>query len=367
MAKKKNTKVVDAWEGLADEGGRPEVVEQLPSKGWHKWLRPYMMFAIFSLPLLLLFGTLTISNVTTGLNEVRAAQANQKVNATSPGRDVATDSLRRWLASEPAPLPGGQMVSWDGSRNIPVTKRVDDNNQDLTEKDAYTAEVDTFTVIDASGTMWTASVLVKVDPRGGAVAIGSPSLEPKVPAVSDGWDKGSPWPGIKVDASGVNDNTETAVETWAEAYTSGDPKRLLLAVGDTNGGNVYVPIKGVQAVKSKIVTAAPLVYGNNSTIIAQVELDLTWYGQPAKEGESGTPTTMDVLIQRADTASPIVVAWGAPGTGPTLSPFGNAIPARPIAPGATTAPVVSTTPSASSSPTSSASPSTTPTPTSTPS
>ena len=34
-----------------------------------------------------------------------------------------------------------------------------------------------------------------------------------------------------------------------------------------------------------------------------------------------------MLVTGADTAAPRVVAWGGPGTGPTLVPFGNAVPA----------------------------------------
>ena len=39
------------------------------------------------------------------------------------------------------------------------------------------------------------------------------------------------------------------------------------------------------------------------------------------------PVAFDVLVTGADTAAPRVVAWGGPGTGPTLVPFGNAVAA----------------------------------------
>jgi hypothetical protein len=35
---------------------------------------------------------------------------------------------------------------------------------------------------------------------------------------------------------------------------------------------------------------------------------------------------MDVLVERASTAAPVVVAWGPSGSGPMLRPYQNAVP-----------------------------------------
>jgi hypothetical protein len=37
------------------------------------------------------------------------------------------------------------------------------------------------------------------------------------------------------------------------------------------------------------------------------------------------PLSFDVLLERADTATPNIVAWGTPGSGPTLTPYANAV------------------------------------------
>ena len=82
-------------------------------------------------------------------------------------------------------------------------------------------------------------------------------------------------------------------------------------------------------------------------------LTLTWDvtrttelpGTAAAKTTSGQSVSFDVLVTGADTAAPRVVAWGGPGSGPTLVPFGNAVAigdldrsAAPPAAGPTAAP-----------------------------
>ena len=87
----------------------------------------------------------------------------------------------------------------------------------------------------------------------------------------------------------------------------------------------------------------------SATMIAQVRVDVAWKSQgEAGTGETAPALTYDVLIDRANTASPNIVAWGAPGTGPSLKKFGNAQMGRIlVAPEENTAPITlpTTTPS----------------------
>lgn len=370
MAKKKTPKGTpnDDWVDLLDEGGRSEVVEQMPKSRLNKLLKPYMWVATVALVPMLFLGIGTISNMNNQIEEVQTAVANQQIGASSQGRAVATIAIENWLAQPQPPLPGGRILSWDGSRAVQRSERVDENNQDVSAKDKFESEINTFTLVDEYHRLWTASVLVKIDPRGGAKAEGGPSLMPKVSSATDGWEEGSPWPGIESDPSVLTDPLKTAVNTWAEAFTSGDPSRLTVAVGDPDNSHVYVPMSGIQSVEVNVTDGATQAYGVGSVVIAQVQLDILWAGQsPPQSGSTRNTvsTTFDVLVDKADTASPLVVAWGAPGSGPTLVKYTNAVTGRPVDQPATPVPTPSASPSATNSDQPSAPASTTPSPTAT--
>lgn len=329
MARKKK---LDPWDDLADEQGRAEVLEQIPQKGWTKFLKPYMWFAVVSLPVLMVASIFTISNMSTEIEDMRDVIANQKLDASSPGRALATETVRKWLAQEPSPLPGGYLVSWDGATKVPFNTRINDNNQDVSAKDLYDAEVNNFTLADSNNQLWTASLLMKIDKRdGSATPYGGPSLAYKAPASSDGWDDGSPWPGINSEVDVIGDSVKTAVAAWAKAYASGDPAQLRQVTGDEDSSHAYIPLYNVADITTEVEDGAPLEWGKTDTVIANVQMAITWQNQPTVENSETTiPVSMDVLVERADTGSPVVVAWGPSGTGPTLQKFGNAIASREV-------------------------------------
>lgn len=282
----------------------------------------------------------------------------------SPGRLAATTHLAEWLASDPAPLPGGQLVGWDGAADVPAPPgqdRDDVNRDDLSRDDVnrddvsrgdtdhlpaptFRIEIDTFSLVDASGAAFKASVQVAVDPRGGALVLAGPSLVPVVPAATDQWvPAGDPWPGRESIPAG--EDVAKAVQRWAEAYASGSSDTLRLTVGDPSADRVYVPLSRVESVTAQVTAALDLDDGPTRagdqtgdqagagparprTVAARVALTLHWAGgqgnAPARP-EPAAPVVMDVLVQRADTAAPIVVAWGAPGQGPLLRPYQNAV------------------------------------------
>lgn len=350
MAKKKTPKgdLNDDWVDLLDEGGRTEVVEQMPKSRLNKLLKPYMWVATIALVPMLFIGIGTISNMNNQIEEVQSAVANQRVGASSEGRAVATTSIEDWLAQPQSPLPGGRILSWDGTAAVPRSVRMNENNQDVSAEDQFQSEINTFTLTDQHHRLWTASVLVKIDPRGGAKVEGGPSLMPKLTAAGDGWEEGSPWPGIESDPTVLTDQLKTAVTGWAEAYTSGDPSKLTVAVGDPDNSHIYVPMSGIKSVEANVRDGAAQTYGQPGLVIAQVELDILWVGQtPPESGSSRNNilTTMDVLIDKADTASPVIVAWGAPGSGPTLTKYANAVTGRPVDKPATIDPTMAPSPS----------------------
>lgn len=300
-----------------------------------RWIRGSIWAVLVLMPLLVVANMAQIARGVPSTSTVAASQV-------APGLGLARDSLNRWLATDPSPLPGGQVLGWTGSVNVPVVPPPDGQSASTPR---YTTTVHNFSVIDRSGILYTASIQIGVDPRGGAAVIGGPSLIPDMTAMADGWASGtSPWPGITSPAE-TTEAIVTAVTAWAQAYTTGTPGALRLAVGDPSAEHTYLPLSGVSSVSARVVTLGALPSGKTSAV-ARAELSVTWAGQPAPSAGSHTnvtPMVLDLLIERADSAAPVVTAWGAPGTGPTLSRYGNALTGSRVTP---SAPPTSVTPTA---------------------
>lgn len=252
--------------------------------------------------------------------------------SSSPGRFAATQAVTAWLAAAPSPLPDGRIVSWDGAREMAPSELTDRDGKPVSAPVRFVAEIDTFTLVGKGGRQYTSEVLVSVDPRGGATAASTPSLTAVAPAAGDDWQSGGPWPGL-VPAANVPAPLAQAVSGWAAAYASGDASQLRIAVGDPDLSHAYVPLTGVASVKTETVLTAGLSSTDRATAVAQVTLALAWAGQdkptgpPDPKSSSNAVVTMDVLVERADTAAPVVTAWGAAGSGPSLGRYTNAVDA----------------------------------------
>ncbi|NDL60239.1 hypothetical protein [Phytoactinopolyspora mesophila] len=244
----------------------------------------------------------------------------------SDGVPVATAAVDAWLRSDDTPLPGGRIVAWLGSETVAPPET--DEDGESVDVPAFAVEVSSFLVtvplVDAEEMNVVAAVPVAVDPRGGAVAMSLPSIVPDLPPASDGWDSGGPWPGHGIGTIRPSDAMVAAVEGWARAFTSGDPSSLRMAVGDPDPTRVYVPMLGVESVEANVVHGIGLSREDDE-VLAQVELIIDWAGMSPPDSHSSRPptTVVDVLIERASTASPVVVAWGPAGSGPTLTRYGN--------------------------------------------
>ncbi len=261
---------------------------------------------------------------------------------TSPGRTAATQELDAWLAETPSPLPGAKVVSWDGATSVAtVSPPPGATSTGAAGGTPWPAEIDTFTLevpeqppsnqppssTPPSYTVYKAGIEVALDPAGGAVALGGPSLTVEPPTPSANADPSvGPWPGIQ-SATSVSQPVSQAIQGWLAAYTSGSSSSLGLSVGDPNSAHAYIPLSGVSSATDTVMAAASLP---NGAEIVEVTLNLVWDGQtpPQSGSQSGSSlpqTTMDLLIERANTAAPVVVAWGPPGSGPTLTPYENAV------------------------------------------
>jgi hypothetical protein len=169
------------------------------------------------------------------------------------------------------------------------------------------------------------------------VALGGPSLT-IMPATntSSGWATGAPWSGISSSVT-VTAPVQSAIDGWLAAFTSGSGSQLRLAIGDTSSSVYYVAMSGIASATDTAVAAATraapnqaptATSTNHSAEIVEVTVSLLWKGEKAPafgSSTSGPQTTMDLLLERADTAAPVVVAWGPPGSGPGLVPYQNAV------------------------------------------
>lgn len=319
-----------------------ETVPQLQAQAKKRKRRSAMVWgAVLSGPLALAlaFTAMGISaGAKTAVDEIdvtptqAVAPQLQMQEITSPGRFAATQALESWLATVPNPLPGGRIVSWDGAVE-----------QDRVQVDAAASgemavTLEHFTVVDGAGTSYRVSYQVGSDPvGGGARVLAGPSLQARPQPVA-GLTTAEAWPGVEtVDAPPA---VAQAVQSWADAYVSGSPERLHLAVGDTDQDRTYVPIAGATHVVTKVVAAAEVeteaAEGEEpvAQIVVRVEIQIGWEGRDADP--SPAAIHMDLLVTRADTGAPQVLAWGAPGAGPDLEPYENAVPlmdrADPTAP-----------------------------------
>jgi len=247
---------------------------------------------------------------------------------SSEGKSVAYAAVQEWLEAAPSPLPGGVLVSWDGYTVQEPPKANTDNGE---QQIMYRFENHAFTAARGAQ-QFTITVQVAVDDTAGATVTATPSISPianvKVPGTI------VPWFGY--DSTSASQDVQKAVDAWADAFTSGDPDILLRAVQDKNTSHAYLPLSGVADVDEVVIIAAGYkpVEGEKVTnpdqILVRAEIRVWWDGQePVDENgndrEAPEPITYDLLIADAGTASPYVVAWGGPGSGPALTPYMNAL------------------------------------------
>lgn len=252
--------------------------------------------------------------------------------ASSDGRAVATVALDDWLDSETAVLDDVRVLSWDGSSTVHSPAAEDSGDS------AATLTVESFTVIDGAGNLYRVELLVASTPDDGPAVISEPSLIPIAP--STGSASSAPWPGRASVAT--SDSVGKAVEVWAEAFASGDPDALKLTTGDPDVDSVFAPLPALEVVETSVSSATPFDSGGTDTIIARVAVTVrpirssTTTTTAAGSGDTTSTLHFDVLVERASTAAPIVVAWGAPGSGPTLERYVNAVTGDRPAPATTT-------------------------------
>lgn len=338
----------DWWEQAATTLPAAENMPQKKRRRLRRLITGYIWVAVVMLPLTLLSVF------------VLAAQLIGRADTATPVVDgqgsVATAeaqlAVETWLNQTPAPVPGGRVVSFTGATS--VTPEPDESGEPAN----YQLVTYQFVLADSATRLYTTSIQMAVS-AAGSVEVAGPAVVP-VPGTDPNAATGQwPWPGIPSGAS--NPGYQSAVAAWTRAYASGDPAELKQTVGDPDPARSYVPLSGVTLSQPSIDQVGQLWAEDQdrtenalpTQALLRVRVAATWAGQPNPASSEQMPTlTYDLLLDRADTAAPVVVAWGSPGT--TLQPYGNALTGRTVvvaSPGPSTTPEASTTPTTSASPT----------------
>lgn len=266
--------------------------------------------------------------VMAGELKAAAREQPQPAEVNTQGRAAAMAAVTDWLDGDPAPLPGGQLLSWDAAQVLP--KYAAGSADSATNPSAHaTLEAHSLTVRDGGGATYTAQVLVATSDTGEVSVIGTPSLTP-VPAASDWASALTPWPNAQ--PASAAKPVQTAVEAWVGAFTSGDPAMLRQVVGDPSQDHAYAALAGVTQAKHQIAAAAWILddTGKPTTrMLVQAKVQLLW-PDTATSQNGPKEATYDLLVEGADSAAPHVVAWGGPGTGPVLKAYGNAVIGRDL-------------------------------------
>lgn len=276
-------------------------------------LFPFLIFAVIVLAVRIVAPPATSAGEGSDLAVTReAAQAQVAVE--------------RWLAGKPSPLPGGRVIAYTGSTSKPTQQRDNQPGADRRTLTTYS-----FVLADPTGNMYDTSIQMVLSDAG-AVALADPALVPIPPSSPEAGGQAEwPWPGVASIAAAPE--YAQAVTAWTKAYTGGDPAALKLAVGDPAADRFYMPLAGVTFSDLSVGQVGALWADDQDRTkeskprqaLLRVSVSATWAAQPAT---TQLPSlTYDLLLDRANTAAPVVVAWGAPGA--DLRPYGNAVGRNP--------------------------------------
>lgn len=317
MVTKRQSVPLDWYDDEAEEVPNPSLPDARRLERRQVWTRRYVKASVILCPL---FFLAAIASITHGQHSSATASVD------SPGRVAATVTIDKWLAERPSPLPGATLLAYDGAHAVALSK---------TERKSHVRwTIETFTLVarptSTDPSFWTVGVEVEQKPSGVAMSISGPAFLPTSAVQASSALQADPWPGHTATSS-VSGTVQSVINDWLSAYTSGNDSELHLAVGDPDPKHVYLALHGVRSASDSVVAAAQVGKPGSGELIAEVELDLLWQHErqpvatPTTSAPQGPQTTMDLLIAHATSAAPVVVAWGPPGSGPSLRPYENAL------------------------------------------
>jgi len=286
-------------------------------------INAYIIGTIGLFPIAILVIIVLAAQLATGGIGKDAPQSSAGVD---PQVAIAQTQVEKWLDSATSPLPGGRVLAYNGSSSAApaVDKRTRQTQPD------YRLNTYRFTVEGADGQLYQTSAQLVTSSQGTSL-FAEPALLPLPGGVSDqarsdqdAW----PWPGVEQGTA--SDAFEPAIKEWADAYTSGDPAALKQAINDPNQGRTYLPLNGIKFTKIDIAQVGNLwAKGDNRQAEnarpsqALVRINVSTVDDASTD--QAAQLTYDLLLDQANSASPIVVAWGSPGA--QLSPYVNGVSA----------------------------------------
>ena len=327
--KQKNQNQEQTWWDEPVEVPRADLPPAKKLKNRQKWYRRMVWGSVFMIgPALLAVFVL-------------AAGAGNQDAPTVSGRPPATEAdaivaVKKWIAQVPSPLPSGEVISWDSYKK----SKLPTGREKVSDVDRL--EVHTLTLSGFNGLLFKTTIQLAIGKTIGTVVVGEPTLIPLAPGAESGGSAASltPWPTFT--NSTATEGVETAIKVWSEAFTSGDPAKLLNAVGDSRGGVSYVPLSGLTFNNENLILGdVGAIWGEDQNLndtgavpermIVSVTFEGKWVGTAASISEQLPLFTYDLLIDRSNTAAPKVVAWGGRGSGAWLKPYSNAVSGRVVA------------------------------------
>lgn len=151
----------------------------------------------------------------------------------------------------------------------------------------------------------------------------------------------APWTAAEASPSGAGDysnygslkaetNSQTArqVGRWAVAYAEADEDTLLEVTGDPDTSHRYTGLGGwrvADASSSVQILSAISVNEGDQLLRVRVLLEDTRSNAEKTEQPYRMYADFDVLVSDPESATPSVVAWGAAGSGASLTPYSNSI------------------------------------------
>ncbi|GAB3762629.1 hypothetical protein [Microlunatus parietis] len=308
-------KNVDWWD---EPDTLPVVVDPNRGKARRRLITIYLWVSA------ILFPFLIFTVIVLGVRVLTPPVANTgPTSDTTATREAAQAqvAVEEWLSSNPSPLPGGRVVAYIGSSSKPAQPREGEENV------VRTLATYRFVLAAPESKMYETSIQLLITPSG-AIPLTEPALVPIRSSAPGAGDQAEwPWPGI--DSMSAPAEYTSAVSAWAKAYTGGDPAALKLAVGDPDASRSYLPLTGVTFSAPAIrETGALWAEDQERTRTAKprqalVRVSFTVVWAAVGQGTQQPRLTYDLLLDRADTAAPAVVAWGSPGS--ELTPYGNAV------------------------------------------
>lgn len=241
------------------------------------------------------------------MNPVTQPEQQVSVDLDPVGKTEAWAAVTTWLDTGVLGV-GTRIVSWDGDT---VRTSTDGNTSVKTHRQR-------FTVTDG-GRWWRVDATIAQD----GTMIDSPAVTVIKPKTGGGTYSG--WDNV-LDTLTPSDALTTLVSQWGEAVTGMDGNRLKIAMSDPNGTYQPLMLHGAQSVT--ISRAAYLRRGNFDTeqhtgeyAVARVNITL----KPGDDKASvGLMMSFDLLVHDP-LGSPKILAWGAPGDGPTLREHANRV------------------------------------------